>query len=377
MNNKVFIFTDSLGIGGTERHLSKLIPKIKSLNFDITLVLLKSKGALFKELKQKGAPVIAPWIELKPKSNLFQKFIWLILISTQIFVILIFNRPRIVHFFLPTSYLIAGTVSFMLGIKIRLMSRRSLNNYQYEKLFLLRIYERILHSTVNEVLGNSKMVCAQLEQEGVPKAKVRLLYNGYEPSNVKPFNACKLLGIKAGTKIIINVANLIPYKGHREILDAMSKVKTKQNWVLLLLGEGDDAYKSELKLRAENLGVDKNIYFLGQVNNIEAYLKAGSLGIVASHEEGFSNVIIESMAMGLPLIVTDVGGNLDAITHGKSGLVVKPKDPDSLALAVERLLNEEKLGPKLAANAKSNFLSKFSMNNCLEAYHKMYSNYLG
>src|SRR4029079_17142928 len=85
------------------------------------------------------------------------------------------------------------------------------------------------------------------------------------------------------------------------------------------------------------LGIEENIKLLGARTDIAALLAAADIGVLASHEEGFANSILEGMASGLPMIVTDVGGNAEAVVNGVTGLVVPPRDARALGSAILKL----------------------------------------
>ena len=133
------------------------------------------------------------------------------------------------------------------------MSRRSLNNYQQRHPLLTPI-ERWLHGKMHAVLGNSRAVLTQLEDEGVAADKLGLIYNGLDVSQFKP-SASKVelrknLSLPVDALVLLTVANFIPYKGHSDLLKALCRVNQTlpQPWVLLLVGR-DDGICAALKTK--------------------------------------------------------------------------------------------------------------------------------
>ena len=92
----------------------------------------------------------------------------------------------------------------------------------------------------------------------------------------------------------------------------------------------------------------------------------------APHEEGFSNSILESMAFGLPMVVTNVGGNAEAVIHESSGLVVPPKSPEGLGKALLSLASDKNKQRKYGRLAKNTVQQQFSLEKCVEKYEKIY-----
>jgi glycosyltransferase involved in cell wall biosynthesis len=256
------------------------------------------------------------------------------------------------------------------------MSRRSLNTYQQQHRLLARL-EWWLHRRMSAVIGNSRAVLADLAAEGVPPDRIGLIYNG-----VEVFDAAQLppreetrrrLEIDPAALVLTTVANLIPYKGHRDLLVALAGIANElpADWVLLCVGR-DDGIGPALRAQARTLGLDRHVRWLGKRPDVPELLHASDLGIVPSHEEGFSNVILEGMAAGLPMIVTRVGGNPEAVVDGATGLVVPPRDPGALAAAVLELARDPDRRDRMGSAARHRAVTMFSLDACVDRYAKLY-----
>jgi glycosyltransferase involved in cell wall biosynthesis len=115
-----------------------------------------------------------------------------------------------------------------------------------------------------------------------------------------------------------------------------------------LLLAGDGVLRDELKAEVENLGIKNNVLFTGVRNDMEKLYAISHISVLPSDREGFSNVIVESMASGLPVIATDVGGNSEAIMDGQNGYIIKRDDDKMLAERIITLLKNENLRKKMA-----------------------------
>jgi glycosyltransferase involved in cell wall biosynthesis len=181
--------------------------------------------------------------------------------------------------------------------------------------------------------------------------------------------------------MMITVANLVPYKGHADLIRALGRIKgeldkgLEHGWTLLCAGR-DDGILWDLVRLARQEGIDGNVRFLGSRRDVPDLLKASDIGLLCSHEEGFPNAVIEGMAAGLPMIVTAVGGNSEAVTHDETGQIVPPKDPAAIAAAILRYLTEPQLAERCARASRARVEQAFSLPASAAAYDKLYTGLL-
>ena len=123
---------------------------------------------------------------------------------------------------------------------------------------------------------------------------------------------------------------------------------------------------------ARKAGIEKRVHFLGLRTDIADILSLADVGLLTSHQEGFSNAVLEGMAAGLPMIVTNVGGNAEAVLEGETGIVVPPHDPISLAEAIHRMAVEPTERHKMGDKGKERLRVVFSHKACVQAYQKCY-----
>lgn len=364
MTKSILYVTPSLGIGGAERHLLRVATGLKERGYNISFFCFGPTGDIGKQLVDLGLDVSSS--ETRTIGSLGHS---LKVLYGQIRD----EKPDIVHFFLPKAYILGAPVARLAGHKRLIMSRRSLNYYQ-QKHPLAGWVERRLHGLMSAVVGNSKKVIGQLQnEEGVSPAKLKLIYNGIEeqkaPAGFDRTTFRKILGISETALVMIIVANLIPYKGHEELIEGLSLIKDKlpDDWALLCVGR-NDGIQADLIAKAEKAGIAGHIQFLGSRDDIPALLHASDIGLLNSHEEGFSNAILEAMSAGLPMIVTDVGGNAEAVIDGENGYVVPAKDPESWSQALLKLLDN----PQVGKNNRQRVCETFSMEKCLDGYEDLY-----
>jgi glycosyltransferase involved in cell wall biosynthesis len=350
---KLLAIANGLDVGGTERHLLQILPALKQRGFDVRLLLLRRGGALEAEMAAQGIAIHGGPFRRLPMRPLMGFWHAVRLIRQW--------QPDIVHCFLPEAYLMGGLAASLLGVPVRVMSRRSLNDYQRKHL-LAGWLERRLHRHMTALLGNSRAVVAQLADEGMPAARVGLIYNGVALPAAKHGRAevRQAFGLATEALVFVLVANLIPYKGHADLIEAMAKAAAAlpPDTRIVCIGR-DDGHGGALRLLAKLHGVADRFLWLGQLadhGQVASLLAAADAGLLVSHEEGFSNAVLEGMAAGLPMLVTDVGGNAEAV--GESGLVVPPRDPAALAgglIALADPARRSALGAKAAERAAGHF----------------------
>jgi glycosyltransferase involved in cell wall biosynthesis len=221
-------------------------------------------------------------------------------------------------------------------------------------------------------------VIAQLHHdEQVKMHKLQKIYNGIDTSHYANRNTRQCmrayLNIAENDLVFIIVANLIPYKGHKDLLQALHIIQQQlpPNWRLLCVGR-DSGILAQLQTLAQQLNVAKNISWLGVREDIPDLLAAADIGVLCSHEEGFSNAILEGMAAGLPMVVTDVGGNAEAVINEQTGLVVPAKNSALLAQALLKLAQNTPLAKTMGMAAQTRVQQYFSLNACVAAYEKFY-----
>lgn len=361
---RLLVVVTGLGSGGTERHLAAVLPALVARGAEVRLVSLRPGGALAPALRDGGVTVIEP-----PTLPGMLRHLGAFL---TVFRLCLTWRPGMVHFFLPEAYLVGGLAAWCAGRRPRAMSRRSLNTYQRAHARAAGI-ERWLHGRMDAVIGNSRAVCAELAAEGARADSIGLLPNGVAmaPATRTRGETRAALGVPDGALVIACVANLIPYKGHVDLVEAFARVRRDlpEGSMLLLVGR-DDGMGVALTAQSEAREVIDHVRFLGERNDVADLLAASDVFALASHEEGSPNAVIEAMAAGLATVVTDAGGSPEVV--GDTGLVVPPRDPAALADALLRLGTDAALRERLGAAAAARAAAAFSREACVARYLALY-----
>lgn len=357
---RLLVVVRSLGLGGTERHLLAVLPRLPAEGIMPTIACVHGGGALTAAFAGAGIEVLEAPRRLGPLSALF----WLRGLYRA-------RQPDCIHFFLPEAYLLGGLAA--LGRRcIRVMSRRSLNLYQARHPLAARL-ERFLHGGMHALLGNSRAVLKDLADEGAPRERLHLIANGLTIRAADRTTARARLGLATDALVMAMIANLIPYKGHADLLTALGRIAAElpPDWLLLCAGR-DDGIGGALQAQAAALGIGANVRFLGLRDDVPDILAATDIAISASHEEGSSNAVLEAMASACAVVATRAGGNAEAVRDGATGLLVPVNDPAALSDAILTVAKDAALRIRLGAAARQAVEMDFSLDACVRAYAALY-----
>jgi glycosyltransferase involved in cell wall biosynthesis len=232
------------------------------------------------------------------------------------------------------------------------------------------------------VTVNSEAVRADvLRREKIDPAKIRLIYNGVEvgsPPEPRRIAAELIAAFDAvpapppRLKLIVCVANLIHYKGHPTLIEAMERVAAAEPSARLLLVGRDGGMEGAIREAIARRGLTERIAILGATNRPEIVYRAADVVVLPSHEEGFSNVILEAMAAGRAIVATAVGGTPEAARDGREAWLVPPRDAGALATALTAALGDSAERERLAAAARRRVEDLFSLARMHGDYEMLY-----
>ena len=206
---------------------------------------------------------------------------------------------------------------------------------------------------------------------GIDLKKVEDVQSGIDPSAKR-----KELGIGRADPIILNVARLIPLKGHADLISAFGKVvKAMPDAKLIIAGWGE--LDGKLKKQTAGLGLEKNILFLGRRDDIYEILKIADVFCLPYNFKEFpggwmSIAIMEAMAASKPIVITSVPGVERAVIDNKTGLVVPMGDAAALAGALLKLLRDPVLAREMGTSSHALAEEKFSIEKVVKQYEELY-----
>lgn len=219
---------------------------------------------------------------------------------------------------------------------------------------------RFVNKWFDKIYAVSGAVERMVLEEGVPAAKIEVIYNGVDLRRFDVQTQEKLLVVPKGVFLAGCVGNFNLAKGHVYFLEAAAKVINKFPSAYFILA-GAGPLKEQLAARAEELGISERVVFLGKTENIPALLRQFHVCVLPSLTEGLSNALLEYMAAGKPVVATDAGGNAEVIRDGENGFLVPVKDPEAIAQKICLLFEDRQKAAELGLNARKTVEEKFNI----------------
>lgn len=210
--------------------------------------------------------------------------------------------------------------------------------------------------------------------EFMPKSRIKVIYNGIRALANDPDEAADLrrnLGIEPTDIVVGTVARLDPVKNQALMLQSFARLLKQHpdSWLLIV---GDGPERGPLEALSRTLSIEERVLFVGFQNQPARYLTAMNVFLLSSHTEGTSMTLLEAMCLGIPPVVTDVGGNSEIVTHGKTGLLTPTEDVDRFTHAIDRLLADPELYQNIKKQCLEEFEQRFSVDGMVGAYEKLY-----
>jgi glycosyltransferase involved in cell wall biosynthesis len=290
--------------------------------------------------------------------------------------LLAIERPSIVHTFFETSNTWGGLITKLsFGPKL-ISSRRDMGVLRQTK---HRFAYKLINALSDRVMAVSEEVrklC--IEQDKVAAQKVSVVYNGVDLDLIDRCNgapdARRNFGLDRASHIVTTVANIRRIKGLDVFIKAAASLHSDfPSAAFVIAGwPNEPQYFTELQQLVADLGLENNVFFLGEVEDIFPLLKASDAFCLLSRSEGFSNALLEAMACRLPCVATRVGGNAEAVTDGHNGYIVPVEDPQTAADRLRRLLKSSELAMRMGQAARITIQSRFTTEHMIRQLTQCY-----
>lgn len=210
----------------------------------------------------------------------------------------------------------------------------------------------------------------------ISPSKIRVIPNGVDLERLgrlRTFGTCirEELNLPPEAPLVGTLAVMKPWKGLSYLVDAARLVLLQHRDVHFLLA-GDGSERRAIENQVRDLAITENVHLLGYRRDAIALLEALDIYVLPSLLEGFPRSVLEAMALGKPVVVTDIGGSRETVRHGASGWVVPPRDSRELARAICRLLESSGLRRSLGAEGRRAVEQRFSARVIAETHERLY-----
>jgi teichuronic acid biosynthesis glycosyltransferase TuaC len=292
-------------------------------------------------------------------------------------------RPDILHAHRATpegfvGQLIAKKYAIPLVCSLR---GGDINVFPYRDRLTMSLTRRVL-SNGHRVISVSGSLKAAAESISATLKPIRVIYNGcttndfyFDEGRRQRHRAT--LGISGEAKVLIFVGNLIKTKGVFELLKSFAKLASShQNLYLIMVGTGSEQKKIENFIASATL--EKRIFMTGGVphGKVSGWLNAADIFVLPTYSEGLPNALLEAIACGLPVVATRAGGIPEVVEDGKSGILINPRDCDSLSAAIKYLLDNEAAADTMGIAGKQYVETNFSWERNAQETIKIYKEIL-
>ncbi len=251
--------------------------------------------------------------------------------------------------------------------------------------------DRFAASMPSRLIITSSQVAARAHREafGTNGTRLEVIHPGVNVSSNQPTVAVSRqavldeFGIESGTAVIAAVGRLQPGKGQDVLIRAAPLILRRHpNIKILFIGSEmfgmNQGYKRELKRLAADVGIEDRVVFTGFRQDIARLLTAVDIFVhPATAPESFGLAVVEAMAAGKPVVVTDVGGPRETVIDGQTGLIVQPGNEQQLSDAIGVLLNDLQLRERLGQSARTHVLAHFSQQAMIQKVEAGLASVLG
>lgn len=359
---RIALIVGTLERGGAEGQVCRLAQELQGAGHEVRVFAQTAGGPLENTLRSSGVPYSVyeyrGWV--RTPGNKIRRAIASIRPLLVLWRDLRRWRPDVCQAYLYQAYLWNMIGARFAGVPVRIAYRRSLA-YDSARQWTARAVQWLSKRCTTIVVANSTAVAESVRVvEHLPASSVEVIRNGVdlapEPADVTHQPPVGLM-----------ISNLIPYKGHDVVIDALLRIDNPPR--IELIGEGVERNRIEDRIRSD--GLAEVVEVRGAVDGAAKAWAKVQFGVLASDQEGLPNAVLEAMAHGVPVVSTAVGGVTELIEHDVSGVLVPPRDPDAMAQAIERVAGDPLLRQRMGEQARAR-AATFSWDACRDAHLDLY-----
>jgi glycosyltransferase involved in cell wall biosynthesis len=360
--------------GGTENQFMALGRALDPNRFRLEFACLRRSGGFVQELGRRGIPL---------HEYSFSSFLSLNALGQQAKLRRYLRRRRIdiVHTYNFYGNVFAIPPARLAATPVVIASIRDRGPYLTPT---QRRVQRHVCQLADRVLVNADAVRDWLIRQGYDESRIVVIRNGVDLNRfAQPAEPARLqaeLALPPQVPVVTVVSRLHRLKGIEHFLEATAILRARfPEARFLIVGETNPQerdYQRELFALSARLGLADRVVFTGLRTDVPDLLAGTSVSVMPSLNEALSNVLLESMAAGVPVVATRVGGTPEVIEDGVNGLLVPPADPMALANAIGTLLADPSLASRLGRAGRRHVDERFSMARMVSATERLYQSLL-
>ncbi len=351
----------TLDQSGAEKQLTLLAEQLPHDEFEVRVVALTRGGPYAKRLAESGIHVTV----------LHKRFRFDPLAYWHVRRLIAQWRPDVLHtwLFAANAYgrLAAGPhAPFPI-----IVSERCVDSWKSGWQHWL---DRRLAPRTARLVGNSCSVLEYYAEQGFPRERLAVIYNGIDAGISAAFDRdARLaeLGLPPEARVVGYVGRLARQKRVADLIWALELIRILQDEVYLVI-VGDGPERSRLEQFARDIQIERRVRFLGHREDAVRLFPLMNVFWLASDFEGLSNSLMEAQAAGIPAVVSNIGPNRELVISGETGYVVPVGDRVAFAQYTERLLTDTALAEQMGRAARLRMSQEFGVRRMVEAYAALY-----
>jgi glycosyltransferase involved in cell wall biosynthesis len=354
----VFLMTNTLETGGSERQFVTIANALDREKFSVSLGCLKGIGPFVGEVSGLN--------EFAPGGSLFGLQSWRSRLTLSRF--LRQQRVAVAQSFDFYSNLMLIAAARFAAVPVVVGSHRQLGDLLTAKQFHA---QNAVFRLCDRVVCNSRAAAERLRQAGIREQKLTVIPNGLSNELFTPVPPALPPDSEVVRVGMISRMN-DPVKRHDMFLRVAARLAPRFPQLRFVV-VGDGPLRPGLEYLARQLELEERVLFLGDRRDVSAILAALDISVLPSSSESFSNVILESMAAGVPVVAAEVGGNPELLRNGRTGLLFACGDELQFAAALEMLVLQPELRKQLGNCAREQVRAQYSIGGVRDRYQDLYT----
>jgi len=353
---KIAHVVDSMEMGGAETLVSQMCRLQREQGHDPRIYAVAALGALGEQMRTEGFIV---------EANIGVHFFDAV---RRFFRIFKESQPDVVHLHNPTPTVYAAIAARMAGVRSIVSTRHSL--VAPPRRVVAELKYAVAATCCDWIVGICDATAKNVKSiHTVPARKVVRVYNGaVQVERVGKAQSPAKMGFT-----LVFVGRLAPVKNHGLLLHAF-RLALSSNPDLQLWMVGDGPERKALESLAAELEISDRVTFWGQQLDVAPFFSAADAFIMSSTSEGLPMSLLQAFSLGLPAIVTDVGGMAEVVRIAQAGYTVPVGDPAPMAAAIVRLASDDTERRQFSANAEAIFNERFTLDAMVKNYMDLYRN---
>lgn len=353
------LVSPSLRRGGAERQMLILAGALPRDEVELRFILLAERGPLADEAEALGVPVHVLGLQAATCRGLGLRCALALARSVRSYVRLTRNVDLVDAWLVPALTLV-GLAQPLARVPVFLAGRRSLADVARPRTAARRLAAALAMRQADAFVANSQAAAKDLvATDGIDPAAVHVIRNAVLPpaTDLRARDRIRAgWGFGPGEWVVGCVASLQSGKGLAELVAAAGAVSERRAELRVVI-VGDGPLRSDLEQQIAAHRLERVVRLDGDVGDARPLYPAFDLAVQASDSESLPNAVLEAAAAGLPIVATAVGGTLEILEDGLSGILVPPRDPAALSAAIERLAADpaarSRLGEAAAIRAQA------------------------